>query len=87
MHNRNRLTDFEKFMATQRGRFVGVVDWGFGIVIRTLRYVESLANGDLLHSTENSTQYSVIIYGGKESEREWMGEKKIFLREWMCVCV
>ena len=24
----------------------------------------------LLYSTENSTQYTVIIYGGKESERE-----------------
>ena len=27
---------------------------------------------DLLYSTENSIQYSVIIYVGKESEREWM---------------
>ena len=29
-------------------------------------------NWDLLYSTENSTQYSVKIYEGKESEREWM---------------
>ena len=34
--------------------------------------MEKLANGDLLYSTENSTQYSAIIYVGKESEREWM---------------
>ena len=27
-------------------------------------------NRDLLYSKENSTQYSVIIYVGKESERE-----------------
>ena len=29
------------------------------------------SNGDLLNSTENSAQYSGIIYVGKESEREW----------------
>ena len=33
--------------------------------------MEWVANGDLLHSPENSTQYSVIIYVGKESEKEW----------------
>ena len=25
-----------------------------------------------MHSTENSTQYSVITYMGKESEKEWL---------------
>ena len=45
------------------------MDWGFGIGICTPWYMEQLANGDLLYSTENSTQYSVIIYVGKESER------------------
>ena len=44
--------------------------WGVGIGIYTLRYMESLANGDLLYSTEKSTKYSMIIYVGKESERE-----------------
>ena len=34
--------------------------------------IEWLAKGDLLYSTENCTQYSVIIYRGKESEREWI---------------
>ena len=34
--------------------------------------MELLANRVLQHSTGNSTQYSVIIYVGKESEREWM---------------
>ena len=28
--------------------------------------------GTSCKSTENSTQFSVIIYVGKESEREWM---------------
>ena len=27
---------------------------------------------DLLYSTENSSQYSVITYMGKESEKEWV---------------
>jgi len=31
-----------------------------------------MASGDLLHSTGNSTQYSVIIYMGKEFEKEWI---------------
>ena len=37
------------------------IDQGFGTGICTLRYIEQLANGDLQYSTENSTQYSVII--------------------------
>ena len=44
----------------------GEMDWEFGIGMCTLRYMEWLANGDLLFSTENSTQYSVIIYVGKK---------------------
>ena len=27
--------------------------------------------GDLLYSTENSTQYSVMVYVGTEFEKEW----------------
>ena len=49
---------------------VGGMDWGFGIGICTLRYADQSANGELLYSTGNSTQCSVIIYVGKESERD-----------------
>ena len=28
--------------------------------------------GNLLYKAENSTQYSMIIYAGKESEKEWI---------------
>ena len=42
------------------------------IGICTLRYMEWLPNGDLLDSPGNSTQYSLIIYVGKESGREGM---------------
>ena len=39
----------------------GGMDWGSGIGICTLRYMEWLSSGDLLYSTGNSTQYPVII--------------------------
>ena len=42
---------------------------GFGIGLHTLRYMEGLASGDLLCSTESSSRYSVIIYAGEESGR------------------
>jgi len=45
---------------------------GFGTGTCTLRYMKWLANGNILYSTDNSTQYSVIIYVGRESEREWI---------------
>ena len=32
----------------------------------------TLANRDLLYSTDNSTKYSSIINMGKESEKGWM---------------
>ena len=50
----------------------GQMDWGSGTGICTLLYMERMANGDLLYSTENSAQYSVITHMGKESEKEWI---------------
>ena len=44
----------------------------FGINRYTLLYIRSIINKDLLYSTGNSTQYSVITYVGKETEKEWM---------------
>ena len=46
------------------------MDWGFGTAVCTRRHTGGLANGELLCSTENSTQYPVIVYVGTESERE-----------------
>ena len=40
------------------------LDWVLGLT-HALRYMEWLANGDLLYSLGTSTQYSVIIYMGK----------------------
>ena len=33
---------------------------------------KKIVNKDLLYNTGNSTQYSVITYRGKESEKEWI---------------
>ena len=43
-----------------------------GINRYTLRYIKQINNRDLLHSTGNSTQYLVITYDGKESEKEYI---------------
>ena len=70
LKNRNRLTDFEKFMITKGDRSGGGMDWGVAIGIFTLWYMEELTKGDLLYSTGNTTQYPGIIYMGGESEKE-----------------
>ena len=44
--------------------------------IGTLLYMERTVSGDLLQSTGNSAQYSVITHMGGKSEKKWM-----------CVCV
>ena len=49
----------------ERGQVGGGVDRGCVISIYTPRYMEWLANADLLHSTGSSTKYSVTIYMGK----------------------
>ena len=51
--------------------------WGgtiteFGSDVYTPPYLKQIGNKALLYSTENSTQYSVITYMGKESEEEWI---------------
>ena len=70
--NRNILADFEKFMLT-KGDGVKGEGWtgDFGLAYAHC----GVWNGwpqDLLYSTESSTQYSLIIYMGKEWEREWI---------------
>ena len=34
--------------------------------------IKQIINKDLLYNTGNSTQYSVITYMGKKSEKEWI---------------
>ena len=44
----------------------------YGINIYTLLYIKQIDNKDLLYSIGNYTQYLVITYNGKESEREYI---------------
>ena len=44
----------------------GGMDWWFGIGIWTQLYMKWMVTGDLLYSTGNSTQYSVITYMGMD---------------------
>ena len=48
------------------------MDRGFGTGIGMPLYMEWMVNRDLLYSTGNPTQYSVITYMEKECEKEWI---------------
>ena len=52
------------------GRGNGLVVWDW--YMYTEVYGMTGQQGPAIYSTGNSTQYSVITYMGKESEREWM---------------
>ena len=49
-----------------RGESQGEINWEIRIDIYTLLYIKQITNKDLLYSTGNSTQYSVMAYMGKE---------------------
>ena len=55
----------------QKGNVGGSDKLGIGINIYTRLYIKQITNKDLLYSRGNSTQYYVITYMGKESEKEW----------------
>ena len=44
-------------------------DW---VDINILLYVKQITDKNLLYGTGNSTQYSVMAYMGKESQKEWI---------------
>ena len=48
----------------------GGMEWEVGVSRCELLYTECINNKDLLYSTGNSTQYCVITYIVKESEKE-----------------
>ena len=52
-----------------RGKLGGGINWEIGIDINTLLHIKQITNKDLLYSTGNSIQYSVMAYMGKESKR------------------
>ena len=61
-----RKKEKEKERALGGGRYT----LGFGTNICALLYIKWIINKDLLYSTGNSTQYFVITYKGKDSEKE-----------------
>ena len=46
------------------GKNEGGINWEIGIDIDTLLYIKQITNKNLLYSTGNSTQYSVMTYLG-----------------------
>ena len=56
-------------MVTKAERSGEEINQEFGINRYTPLYIKQVTNKDLLYSTENYTQYLVITYKGKESER------------------
>ena len=65
-----RMASIKKSANTGVG---GGINWEIGIDIYTLLYIKQITNKDLLYSTGNSMQYSVLAYMGKESKKEWRG--------------
>ena len=66
------------YLVTKRERAVGGIKWETGTDIYTLLYVKWITNKDLLHSTRNSPQYSLMTQVGKKSLKE---------SGYVCVCV
>ena len=58
-------------MVTKGERGEGI-HWEIGINIYILLYIKEMTNKNLLYSTGNSTQYSVMLYMGIESKKEWI---------------
>ena len=52
-----------------RGEKGGGINWEIGIDIYTLRYIKQITSKDLLYSTGNSTQYTVMAYMEKNLKK------------------
>ena len=71
---KQKLTkDFETKLTVNKGEMQGGMDklGGCNWHIHTTTY-KIVGNKDLLYSTGKFTQYCVITYMGKESEKEWV---------------
>ena len=55
----------------QRGNAWRGINWEVWIYMYTILYMEYISKKDLQHNRGKSTQYSVLIYMGKETEKEW----------------
>ena len=59
---------FQRGHVERRGR----INQELGMNVYTVLYTRQISSKDLQYSKGNSTQYSVIIYVRKESEKEWV---------------
>ena len=69
LQNRNRLTDIEKKLMVTKGETWGGINLEFEIKIYTLLYVKQINNKGLLYSTGDYTQYLMLTYNKKETEK------------------
>ena len=58
-------------MVTKREKGGGI-NREIWIDIYALLYIKQLTHKNLLYSTGNSTQYSVMTYMGTESKKDWI---------------
>ena len=56
----------------REGKGKGGINWEIGIDIYTLLYIKQITNKNVLYSTGNSFQCSVMTSMGMESRREWI---------------
>ena len=56
----------------KRGKGQGGINQEIGSNIYMVLYIKQIANKDLLYSTGNYTQYFVITYKRKESEKKYI---------------
>ena len=68
--NRSRVTDIKNEVLVAKGENAGRDMSGVWAETHTLLYIRQKTYGDLLYSTGNPTQYSVITCMGKESKKE-----------------
>ena len=62
----NKVADVGNKIVATRGK-PGCINCKTGLNIHILLYIKQITNNDLVCSTGNSTQYSVMVYMGKES--------------------
>ena len=65
----NRVTDVENKLMLQGRKLRGGINWEMGTDIHTTLYIKQITNKDIPRNTGNTTQYSIMVYRGKESKK------------------
>ena len=83
IQSRNRPTYIENKLMVTKGVKKGGINWEFGISWSKLLYIKYIIIKDLLYSIRKYTQYFVILFKGKESEKEYIHIYSTYM--YMCV--